>query len=323
MEDLQKAISILYNPKQFYSNQTKQEAELYCNKIIADHKTDYAFFLNLLEIFQDLYVQYWLLSALEVIIRQYYSNYAIENRKTLHEYYFTFLEQKPGIVFSNSQLMHKYSFIFTLLVRTDYPEYWPDAFDKLLALQNTENSMKDLNIKLAYFDFILTTLVDFDREIVDLYEAKSAEERTRGKIIKEEMRKRVINDITGFLNNIIQNYSGFKEHNSAHLVVKALDIASQIIDWASLDLFLGNLHIFVQFLGIPQLQTNSAKCIYSIIDKGMDPKKKLDMFDSLGLLHILGQWNPVLSVSSGSEEEFGKNVFFTLIKPCKDGGNNK
>jgi len=35
----------------------------------------------------------------------------------------------------------------------------------------------------------------------------------------------------------------------------------------------------------------------------MDPKKKLDMFDSLGLLHILGQWNPVLSVSSEKKHE--------------------
>ena len=323
MEDLQNAISILFNPKQFYTNETKQTAEQYCNKVIEEHKTDYAFFFNLMELYQDLYLQYWLLGALEVIIRQFYPGYPPPLKQQLHEYYFVMLEKKPMIIFANPHITKKYSYLFILLVKADYPNEWPEAFDKLLALPNMESAAQDIGAKFKYIEFILTTLLDFDREVVDLYEAKSAADCLRGKEIKEEMRQRVINDVAGFLSQIIQNYSGFQERGVGHLVVKSLDVSTGIIDWASLDLFLGNLPILVQFLGVPALQTSSAKCIYSIIDKGMDPKKKLDMFDSLGLLHILNQWDPALTAS---QEEFGRAVSLfrvPLTLSTLDGCDNK
>jgi hypothetical protein len=127
----------------------------------------------------------------------------------------------------------------------------------------------------------------------------------RAKEIKEEMRERVINDIAVFLGQLVQNYGSFKECNKVGVLGKGLEVMMQVIDWTNLDLFVNNLPALVHFLGIDTLQTSSAKCLYSIIDKGMDAKKKLDMFDSLGLLHILSQWNPSLS---NNNEEFGRAV---------------
>lgn len=132
------------------------------------------------------------------------------------------------------------------------------------------------------------------------------------------MRKGVVNDIASLLSQIIQNYPSFKENQAEGIVNKALEVIKDIVDWGSLELFVGNMPYIVHFLGNDSLQTASAKCIYSIIDKGMDPKKKLDLFDSLGLIHILNQWDPFLTVT---EEDFGKMVFsyFYIIL---DGSNN-
>ncbi len=140
---------------------------------------------------------------------------------------------------------------------------------------------------------------------MDIYESRSAADCLRGKQIKEAMRKSAVNNIALLISQIVQNHTNFKEQNASQIVVKALEVATGVVDWASLDLFVGNLPYLVQFLGVPALQAASAKCLYSIIDKGMDPGKKLDMFDSLGLVHILNQWDPAVATE---EEDFGKSV---------------
>ena len=152
-------------------------------------------------------------------------------------------------------------------------------------------------------------MIDFEREIVDLYETKSSTDCLRGKLIKEHMRKGIVNKIAELLALIIKGFEEFKKNNSIQIVVKALNVMTGIIDWASLDLFMGNLPLLVQFLGMANLKTPSAKCIYSIIDKGMDPKTKLDMFEYLNLINILAQWDPNTTVS---EEEFGKAVILPI-----------
>ncbi len=150
MENLQKAIGILLNPKQFYSNEVKQEAERYCQRVIEEHKTDYAFFFQLLEACSDIYFQFWLLSALETILVQYYPGYPPTLRQQLHEYYFLMLEQKPLVVFTHPQIERKYSLLFILLLKADYPDQWPDAFEKLLSLPNLEVCSKDVGAQIKY-----------------------------------------------------------------------------------------------------------------------------------------------------------------------------
>jgi len=313
MEELKSVISVLFNPIKFHTNEEKQQAEQYSNNIIQSHKTDYSFFFNLMEMCPDIYIQFWALSALEVIIKQHYPSYPIELRKQLHDLYFLMLEKKPMIIFGNQLIEQKYSFLFILLLKADYPQYWPEAFDKLLTLLNIEICLQDINAKFKYIgnsfitiiEFILRVFLDFEREIIDQYEAKTDADCLKAKEIKEEMRKKVINDIAAFLGQLVQNFGSFKESNRLGILGKGLEVMMQLIDWANLDLFVGNLPALVHFLGVNTLQTPSAKCLYSIIDKGMDAKKKLDMFDSLGLLHILSQWNPSLP---NSNEEFGQMV---------------
>lgn len=150
MEDLQKAISILLNPAQNYSNEIKQQAAQICEQIINEHKTDYAFFFEILRINNDIYTQFWSLGALESIITRFYLTYDISLRRQLHDFYFLFLEQNSTIVFSNPLICQKFSLIFILVVKVDYPEQWPEAFTSLLKLPNLEICATSLQHKLHY-----------------------------------------------------------------------------------------------------------------------------------------------------------------------------
>ncbi len=154
----------------------------------------------------------------------------------------------------------------------------------------------------------MTTLLAFDREIVDYYELKRQEDCQKSNAIKDKMRESVVNDIAFLIKQVIENYCYFKENGAEKVVAQALEVMEKIVDWASVDLFLANLPAIIQFLGVPALQTASAKCIYSIIDKGMAAAVKISLFESLNLIPILSQWDPTVP---GRDEDFQKSVSST------------
>ncbi len=156
--------------------------------------------------------------------------------------------------------------------------------------------------------------IGFDREIVEHYELKKQEDCQRSKIIKDAMRKNVVNDIAFLVQQVITNHAVFKQHKAEKLVAQALEVTEKIVDWASLELFLGNLPQIVQFLGVRALQTPSAKCIYSIVDKGMDAALKIAMLENLNLIQIIAQWDPT---ALGSDEDFQKIVGFGHTTPSR------
>lgn len=151
--------------------------------------------------------------------------------------------------------------------------------------------------------------MEFDREIVEHDVTNNKELSERRRDIKDEIRKSVINDIALLLQQIIENQPLFKAQDADRIVAKSLEVMERLMDWANLDLFLSNLPYLVLFLKDPILQTPSAKCIYSIIYKGMEPIVKLQLIEKLNLIAILSEWDPS---SPGQDENFCQ-VMATIV----------
>lgn len=150
MEDVKRAILLGTNPQQNYSNEIKQQAQKFLENIIVEHSKDHQFFFQLLKSDTNTFIKFWALSGLETILRNYYSGYTAPLKMQLHEIYFQFLEKEPSVIFSEQCIESKYSLLFSLILRSDYPEQWPDAFTRLLSLLKLEVCSYSLPDKLHY-----------------------------------------------------------------------------------------------------------------------------------------------------------------------------
>jgi len=151
-------------------------------------------------------------------------------------------------------------------------------------------------------------MIEFDREIVEQSGNLNKECSDRRREIKDQLRKDYVIEIASLLKEIISNVTLFKTMNLEKIVCKALEVMEKLIDWTNPELFEANLPSLATFLKNPILQTNSAKCIYSFIYKGMEPMIKLQLIDRLNLISILAEWNPEFY---GQDEAFCQAVFFS------------
>ena len=309
MEQLTYAIMAQLNPRPDVTPAIQSTAKAYCAKFIQDNRKNFGCFLDLLQTSPDLYVKFWSIAALEEIVTTYYQEYDVALRQQVHECFFQVLEKQPGTVLCSPYIEAKYANLYCLAVRQDYPEYWPDAFSRLLSLLQLPVCATTPAAKIKYIGFVLTTLIAFDREIVDFYELKKQDEHQRSAKIKDEMRKSIVNDIAFLLQQVIENYTFFRDNGAENVVAQALEVLQQVVDWAKVELFLSSLPMIVQFLGVRGLQTQAAKCLYAIIDKGMDAALKMSLFDNLNLVAILSQWDPRIP---GHDEDFQK-IMATIV----------
>jgi len=319
MDDLTRAIMIQLNPTPDITPEIQFSAKSYCTKIIQDNRKNISYFFDMMQSSPEIYVKFWTISALEEIVTNYYHEYDIALRQQLHNFYFQILEKFPGAIFCSPYIESKYANLFCLILRQDYPDYWADAFAKLFQLLQSELCASTPSLKIQYIGYILTTLVAFDREIVDFHDTNSdisqkaakSELREKSTKIKDQMRINVVNDIAFLLQQVFESYVFFRDSGAENIVGLALEVLEKTVDWAKVELFVVNLPIIVQFLGVHGLQVNAAKSLYAIIDKGMDPSIKMSLFESLNLIGILAQWDPRIS---GVDEDFQKNMAIVVNK---------
>jgi hypothetical protein len=57
------------------------------------------------------------------------------------------LREQPTVIFQQKHYITKYALIFILLVREDFPEVWPNAFQELLSLIKIT---EDINMQKMY-----------------------------------------------------------------------------------------------------------------------------------------------------------------------------
>lgn len=279
----------LLNPKENYPNEVKVRTQEYLESVISSHSQDCGFFFKLLHDTPSPYVKFWSLSALEKIITSHYQTYDLQTRAKLRVVYFDILEKRPDLVLCDAHIEHKYALLFILLVRADYPSVWPDAFLRLMSLLKISC---DAASGFKYLSFVMSAMIEFDREIVEQSGTSSKEAADRRREIKDRLRADVVAELAVLLQDIIANAPSFKASGADRIVAKALEVMEKLIDWTNPELFVANLPYLTSFLKDAVLQTPSAKCIYSFIYKGMEPLVKLQLIDRLNLIAILSEWEP-------------------------------
>lgn len=117
-----------------------------------------------------------------------------------------------------------------MLIKWDFPEAWPTAFQDLLSIIN---STADLQVQKLYLRFIVQVLTIMDEDLVERYEGQDHLHNERASKVKDGIRERAITDICNLLQQLLTNFQVF----DADTVNEALEVAAQLIDWNNLEAF--------------------------------------------------------------------------------------
>jgi len=311
MEELQKLVHILLNPTQNYSNEIKLNTQIACNKIIETHSLDYAFFYNLIQTTSDPYIKFWAIGSLGTIVEKFYNNHSIALKQNMHNLYFSILESNPAAILSDNFIENRYALLLISIIRADYPIKWPDAFTRLLGLLNIKSAMENMALKLKYTDFILSVLIEFDREIVEYYEGRTQEDFQRGREMKDELKKGTATEICQIIVQILENISFLVTNGIPNLVSKALECTEKLISWANLDNFLNMIPHLILLLENKDFQTKAARCILAILERGMEPVSKINIIQKNKLIEIFSEKIANLNLF---DEDFSKEISLIMNK---------
>lgn len=205
-----------------------------------------------------------------------YSQIRCQIREALMQWLLGLLQSRekvPGYLYNNVLS------IFTLLIKSDYPENWPNAFSDFLQLgsQSTEG-----------LDVVLRILTELEVEVVVFDERRNKEEVKHNTLIKDTMRAtQVIPNIVSFL---CSSTVSTRSLDNGELSRRCLVCLSTFIGWIDLSLVTqeSTMTVLYRSLGDRKLSGPACLCLLELVKKGMDPIPKLAMIDSLSMIRILG-----------------------------------
>lgn len=210
----------------------------------------------------NLHVAFFYLQAIEELIDKEYAQYTETQRSQVHQYLAFSVSPQCLLLSAHSSLLSKLAVIYVKVIAIDFPEVWPLAFSQLMQAATT-------SITKRFFLMVLKVANE------DLLDAREDVVLPLAKKLKEEMRKRVIEDAAA-------HWKRYLEEDSPEIATMTLMVLADYIDWIPLETAL-------QF--IPYIQrlrsVASLKCLTSLVQKGMDPAKKLQLLTSLNLLPYL------------------------------------
>mmetsp|Transcript_5394 Transcript_5394/g.13049 ORF Transcript_5394/g.13049 Transcript_5394/m.13049 type:complete len:1005 (+) Transcript_5394:65-3079(+) len=171
-------------------------------------------------------------------------------------------------------IRNKVALICSLLLKCDYPEAWPGAWQDLAVPLSKGPTMIDL---------FLRVMMVFDEEVVSDEVVRSQEERQRSHVIKHAMRQNDVPALAEWWYNILSN----SQNLPPQLVSDCLKIVSAFSVWVEI-LVLANepfLDALCRIIADAGPSAGEAcRCLASILEKKMLAVKKIQLFNQLQIV---------------------------------------
>lgn len=267
MSELDQAIVALLDPRS--TQEVKNKAFAYTQAV----KKDPAFLsfameksleLNL-EHPQGLHLVFFYLQSIQELVDRDYDRYSLEQRTQMHQYLELVLTPRAKVMQMHGSLMTKLAVVYVKVLAYDFPDYWPCAFERLMEAATSDPTKK----------FFLTVLKVFNEDFVELREEHLTPVANR---LKEVLRKQVISSAAGL-------WKGYLASGSLEIATATLLVLADYIDWIPLETALEFLPYVEKFRDIAKMP--ALKCLNSLITKGMDGNRKLELINQLGVVAFL------------------------------------
>ncbi|CAE7401164.1 xpot [Symbiodinium sp. CCMP2456] len=266
MDDLERAIRVIFAQDPSITPSVREEATRYCDGIKA-HPDCWILCWERLVQTEVLEVKFWCLQ----VILQALSSISPVARVELRGKVLSWLREVAGKKQEEVVVKNKVALVYAGLIKFDYPAQWPSAWQDLIGLM-------DLGLPLV--DFFLRVLAIFDQEVVNDDVARSNEDRQRGHQIKHAMRERDVVSLVECWYKILTTLKGA----APHMVRDCLKVTALYVVWIEI-LTVANDKFLSAVCNLIAEASDSAgeacECLAAIVSKKMPASKKVQMLSEL------------------------------------------
>ncbi|KAH1071981.1 hypothetical protein GLYMA_03G264400v4 [Glycine max] len=283
MDDLERAILVMFDESGALDDDLKKQAKVYCNDIkekplICRLCIEKLCFSNLVQ------VQFWCLQTLHEVIRTRYLTMTPDERHMIRGSVFSIvcLEDKnlTRVLEGPAFIKNKLAQVLITLIYFEYPLVWSSVFVDFFPHLSKGNVVIDM------FCRVLNAL---DDELISLDYPRTPEELAVAGRVKDAMRQQCVPQIVRAWYDIVSMY-----RNSDHeLCTSVLDSMRRYISWIDIGLIVNDAFIPLLFDLIlvgplsDQLRGASVRCLLAVVSKRMEPESKLSLLQSLQISRVL------------------------------------
>ncbi|PON35693.1 Coatomer beta subunit [Parasponia andersonii] len=290
MDDLDKAILILFDESGAVDSDLKLKAKEYCDKI-KEEAAIYRICIERLCFSNLVQVQFWCLQTLHDVIRVGYSAISPEERYLIRKSVFSIacfegLDDRNvvRVLEGPAFIKNKLAQVLVTLIYSEYPLVWSSLFVDFLP---------HLSKGAAVIDMFCRVLNALDVELISLDYPRTPEELTVGGRVKDEMRQHCVSQIVRAWFDIISMY----RNSDQELCTSVLESMRRYVSWIDIGLIVNDAFIPLLFELVlvdglsDQLRGAAAGCLLAVVSKRMDHQTKLSLLQSLRISRVFGLVN--------------------------------
>ncbi|KAG6733275.1 hypothetical protein I3842_01G218800 [Carya illinoinensis] len=284
MDDLEKAILILFDVSGSIDDGLKKKAKDYCDEI-KEKSSICSICLKKLCFSSIVEVRFWCLQTLQDVIRIRYASMSPEEKFFVRKSVFSMACSEPiddenvaGVLDGPAYIKNKLAQVLVTLIYFEYPLIWSSIFTDFLP---------HLSKGAVVIDMFCRVLSSLDDELISLDYTRTSEEMAAAGRIKDAMRQQCVAQIVRAWYDIVSLY----RNSDSELCTSVLESMRRYISWIDIGLIANDAFIPLLFdliLVSEQLRGAAAACLLAVVYKGMEPQSKLSLLQSLQISRVFG-----------------------------------
>ncbi|KAF5793437.1 putative armadillo-like helical, exportin-1/Importin-beta, exportin-T [Helianthus annuus] len=288
MDDLEKAILIIFDESGTVTSVLKSQAGAFCQQI-KDSPSICSICIERLCFSKLVQVQFWCLQCLHEVVRARYSGMSTEEKNFVRKSVFSMAcyetvdsnANSVKVLDSPPYVRNKLAQILVTLIYYEYPEVWSSVFLDFIP---------NLNKGGAVIDMFCRVLNALDDELISQDYPRAPEEGVISGKIKDAMRLQCVGQIVHAWYDIVSLY----KNSDSELCAFVLDTMRRYISWIEIGLIANNTFLPLLFElmlveGLPdQLRCAASGCVLAVVSKRMDPQAKLTLLQNLQISRVFG-----------------------------------
>ncbi|KAJ1401077.1 Exportin-1/Importin-beta-like [Sesbania bispinosa] len=285
MDNLDKAILIMFDESGAVNDAFKKQANNYCHNVkeipsICTICIEKLFSSNIV------HVHFWCLQTLHEAIVSRYSSMTPEERHMIRSSVFSIVclerldEKNPSKVLEGpAYIKNKLAQLLVTFIYLEYPLIWSTVF---------VDFFPHLSKGSVVIDMFCRVLNVLDDDLISLDYPRTPQDLVVAGSVKDKMREQCVPQIVRAWYDIVSVYRNMDEG----LCAGVLDSVRRYISWIDIGLIVNDafgplLFDLVLAAGVcPQLRGAAVRCLFAIVSKGMEPHAKLTLLQSLKVSRV-------------------------------------
>nr|XP_043615501.1 exportin-T isoform X2 [Erigeron canadensis] len=283
MDDLEKAILIIFDESGTVTAVLKSQAVAFCQQI-KDNQSICSICIERLCFTKLVQVQFWCLQCLHEVLRARYPGMSAEEKSFVRKSVFSMASYDSvgnNVLDGPGYVKNKLAQVLVTLIYFEYPLVWSSVFLDFLP---------NLSRGGVVIDMFCRLLNALDDELISQDYPRTAEEGVISGKIKDAMRQQCVNPIVHAWYEIVSLY----KISDPELCAFVLDTMRRYISWIEIGLIANNTFLPLLFElmlvdGVnDQLRCAASGCVLAVVSKRMDQQPKLTLLQSLQMNRLFG-----------------------------------